>query len=218
MRRPGGLGRAHEPLRLPGPARVRVPGRDDRRRGGRGVRQGRQPAGPGLSRRARRSSERPATGTLAPFAFPRSFLHDDRAGLQLLGAEDGRPVRPPRARTSSEGAVRALARDGRRPRGQLPGGRRGRPGRQDAPGAREDRPQAAGRRGRRGRQQPVSRAAGGDGRRVAASSCSSRPCRSAPTTPPWRASPWPSWPRARWPSSTSTSPPGWSARDARGDG
>ena len=52
----------------------------------------------------------------------------------------------------------------------------------------------------------------GDGPRNEASSCSFRPCRSAPTTRPWPASPLPSWPPARSPRSISTSPPGWSGR------
>ncbi len=51
LHRPGRLGRTYQPLPLPEPARVDAAGRHDRRRGRRGVRQGGEPAGPGLSRR-----------------------------------------------------------------------------------------------------------------------------------------------------------------------
>ena len=65
--------------------RRRAPGRDDRRRSGRGVRQGRQPAGTGLSGRARRSSGLRAAGNPSAFAFPRPFLHDERLAFSFSG-------------------------------------------------------------------------------------------------------------------------------------
>ena len=106
---PGRLGRAHEPLRLPDADRRRAPGRDDRRRGGRGVRQGRQPARAGLSRAVPGSSGPRGAATRRRMRFPRLVPPRRAADLQLLGPEDRRPLRPPRP-------GRAGARAGRRRR------------------------------------------------------------------------------------------------------
>ncbi len=84
VRRPGRLGGPFEPVRLPGADRRRAPRRDDRRRGGRSVRQGGQPPRPRLPRRPRRRACRPA-GNPKAFAFPRAFLHDDRLAFSFSG-------------------------------------------------------------------------------------------------------------------------------------
>ena len=161
------------------------------------------PGGPEIERAAR-------AGNPTAFAFPRSFLHDARLAFSFSGLKTAvlYALRGPNERL---GQCRALARHGRRPRRQLPGGRRRRPRRQDPPGPGSDRPEAPGRRRRGRRQHPLPRPDRGDGRGSWASSSSSRPCPSAPTTPPWPASPWPSSPPARSPTSTSTSPPASSA-------
>ena len=116
VRGTGRLGRAHQPLPLPEPARVRVPGRHDRRRGGRSVRQGGQPARPGISRRSRDRASGPRRAIPTAFAFPRSFLHDERLHLEFLGPEDGGPLRTARPErtagrraTSSEELVSDVA-------------------------------------------------------------------------------------------------------------
>ena len=81
---PGRLGRAYQPVPLPQPARVDAPGRHDRRRGGRGVRKVASllglgyPGGPEIERAAQ-------GGNPAAFAFPRSFLHDERLILSFSG-------------------------------------------------------------------------------------------------------------------------------------
>ncbi len=79
------------------PARVDAPGRHDRRRGRRGVRQGRQPAGPGISRRPRdRAARRRAAN---PGASPSRGRSCTTTGsiFSFSGPEDGRALCPPRA-------------------------------------------------------------------------------------------------------------------------
>ena len=161
-------------------------------------------------RAARRSSAWHGAGNPRAFAFPRSFLHDDRpvfsfSGLKtavlyaLRGPNEERGVVEPSpamvadlAASFQEAVVDVLVAKTRQALEQTGLKRLGVGGGVAA--------------NTRLRERIASMA------RNAASSCSFRPCPSAPTTPPWPASPWPSWPRARSPRSTSTSPPGWSGR------
>ena len=97
MRRPGGLGRSHEPLSLPTARSTAtlLGGTTDDAAGeafdkvasllGLGY-----PGGPGD--RAGGAGRNPPA-----FAFPRSFLHDERLQFSFSGLEDGRPLRPPRS-------------------------------------------------------------------------------------------------------------------------
>ena len=138
VHRPGRLGRAHQPLSSAAArsSTSRWAARPTTRRARRSTR---WPACSAWDIPAvPRSSAWPRGRNPAAFAFPRSFLHDDRLDLQFLGPEDGRPLRPPR----SECAVREIPTDDeadqRRGR-ELPGGRRRRHRGQDAPGAGADR-------------------------------------------------------------------------------
>ena len=91
----GRLGGAHQPLLVSRADRCRAPGRHDRRRGGRGLRQGGQPPRPRLSRRPRDRAGGPGREPLG-VRLPAPLPPRRSARLQLLGAEDGRPLLTPR--------------------------------------------------------------------------------------------------------------------------
>ena len=140
-RRARRLGRAHVPRRDARPPDLPAARHDRRRRGGRGVRQGRPAARPRLPGRSGDRGARPRRATARDGVFPRAWLGDSYDS-QLLGAQDGRAPDRRRGRAPTracaDDARRAAAR-GRRRRARvgLPGRRRRRARHEDDPGRRE---------------------------------------------------------------------------------
>ena len=156
VRRTGRLGRPHQPLSLPEPARVRVPGRHDRRRGGRGVRQGGQPARPGLSGRSGDRARGQGRQSRRRLPFPDRSCTTNGCILSFSGLKTAvlyALARPECAAGRDRPCDESLRR---RPGRELPGSGRRRDRGQDPPGAGADRHEAAGRRRRRGREFPAS--------------------------------------------------------------
>ena len=134
--------------------------RHARRRGRRGIRQGR---GDPRARLPRRPGGRTRSGRRRPEGVPLpARVHRRRpARIQLQRAEDGGAVRLPRPGREPGDAAAGRA-EARRPRRELPGRGRRRARRQVQAGAAEDGPEAARGRRRRVGEQGAAGGAGGD--------------------------------------------------------
>ena len=178
LRGPARLRRAHRSLPCRLAHEPRAPRSDPRRRGRRGLRQGRQDA---RARLPRRGGDRPARARGGPRAHP---LHAALTSTRRASISASAGSRPRSAR------YLARARGGRRRagaghRGRLSGGGRGRAGLQADAGRAREGVRARGAGGRGCGQQPPARAAarrGGTGR---AGELHPVARRSAATTRPW---------------------------------
>ena len=214
---PGRLGRPHEPLSLPAVRSIANfwAARPTTRRAKRSIKS--RACSAWAIPAGRRSSGRPNAGN--PDGIRLSPLIPARrtADLELLGPEDGRAVRaarPERRRQAAAELGEALIRDlaasfqeavvdvvvAKTRQALLRTGMK-----------------RLGGRGAESRRIPGFANGWRRWRPNSGSNCSSRRCRSAPTTPPWPASRCPSSPPARSPTSTSTSRPGWSGRGVGDD-